>query len=86
MNRGNRSTANRESDVNALAGVRSPPSKVNIPNEITVTTTGMLFSIKLLNCKTREKGQENNVMGKMQNKGKRSGKQKPNNVMVPWSP
>ena len=55
INRGNRRTANRESDVNALAGVRSPPSRVNIPNEITITTTGMLFSIKTLNCKTTGK-------------------------------
>jgi hypothetical protein len=42
-------------EVNALAGVRSPPSKVNIPNEITVTTTGKLFSINPLHCKTRER-------------------------------
>lgn len=55
MNRGKRSTANKESDVNALAGVRSPPSKVNIPNEITVTTTGILLSIKPLHCKIRRK-------------------------------
>jgi hypothetical protein len=55
MNKGQRSTANREREVNALAGVRSPPSKVNIPNEITVTTTGMLFSINPLHCKTRER-------------------------------
>ena len=53
MFKGNRSTAKRESDVNALAGVKSPPSKVNVPNETTVTTTGMLFSIKLLNCNKR---------------------------------
>lgn len=58
MNRGNRSTANRESDVNALAGVRSPPSKVNNPNEITVTTTGMLFSKNPLHWKTRERVRE----------------------------
>jgi len=50
MKRGNRSTANRESDVKALAGVKSPPSKVNTPNEITVTKTGMLFSINELHC------------------------------------
>ena len=51
MNRGNRRIANRDSDVNALAGVRFPPSKVNNPKETTVTTTGMLFSINPLNCK-----------------------------------
>lgn len=51
MNKGKRRTAKRERDVNALAGVKSPPSKVNMPNEITVTTTGMLFSIKPLHCK-----------------------------------
>ena len=51
MFKGNRSTANRESDVNALAGVKSPPSKVNAPNEVTVTITGMLFRMKLLHCK-----------------------------------
>lgn len=50
MKRGNRSTANRESDVKALAGVKSPPSKVKTPNEITVTKTGMLFSINELHC------------------------------------
>lgn len=47
MNNGNRSTANSERDVNALAAVRSPPSKVNVPNEITITRTGILFSTKL---------------------------------------
>jgi hypothetical protein len=51
MFKGNRSTVNKESDVNARAGVKFPPSKVNKPKEVTVTTTGMLFSIKLLNCK-----------------------------------
>lgn len=55
MNNGKRSTENKESDVNALAGVRSPPSKVNTPNEITITTTGILFNIKLLHCKTTKK-------------------------------
>jgi len=50
MKRGNRSTTNRESDVKALAGVKSPPSNVNTPNEITVTKTGMLFSINELHC------------------------------------
>lgn len=49
--KGNRSTAKRDNDVNALAGVKSPPRKVKAPNEITVTTTGMLFNTKLLNCK-----------------------------------
>lgn len=48
MFKGKRKTANRDIDVNALAGVKSPPSKVNIPNEVTVTRTGMLFSIKVL--------------------------------------
>lgn len=51
MFKGNRNTENRESEVNARAGVKCPPSKVNNPKEVTVTTTGMLFSIKLLNCK-----------------------------------
>lgn len=51
MFKGFRSTAKSESDVNALAGVKSPPSRVNAPNETTVTTTGMLLSMKLLNCK-----------------------------------
>lgn len=59
MKRGNRSTENRESDVKALAGVKSPPSKVNTPNEITVTKTGMLFSINEFNCqKEFNKGME----------------------------
>jgi len=40
--------------VNALAGVNSPPSKVNTPKEVTVTRTGMLFSIKLLSCNRRK--------------------------------
>lgn len=51
MKSGKRKTANNERDVNARAGVKSPPSKVNIPNETTITTTGILFSIKLFNCK-----------------------------------
>ena len=59
MFKGNRSTAKRESDVNALAGVNSPPRKVNTPNEVTVTTTGMLLSIKLFNCKTKTIDQRN---------------------------
>lgn len=54
MNRGKRRTANREIDVNAREGVRFPPSKVNTPNEITVTRTGILFSMKLLHCKIVE--------------------------------
>lgn len=37
--------------MKALAGVNSPPRKVKHPKEITVTRTGMLFSIKLLHCK-----------------------------------
>lgn len=53
MNKGKRKTANNESDVNAFAGVKSPPSKENTPNDITVTTTGMLFRIKELNCKKK---------------------------------
>lgn len=51
MKRGNRNTANKERDVNALEGVRSPPSKVKTPNEMTVTKTGMLFRINPLHCK-----------------------------------
>lgn len=53
MFNGNLSTEKRESDVNALAAVKSPPRKVNIPKETTVTTTGALFSMKLLNCNSR---------------------------------
>lgn len=52
MFKGNRRTAKRESEVKARAGVRSPPNKVNIPNETTVTRTGMLFNMKLLHCKS----------------------------------
>lgn len=51
MNKGKRSTENSERDVNALAGVRSPPSNENTPNETTVTRTGMLFSMNILNCR-----------------------------------
>lgn len=51
--RGNRSTANNESDVNALDGVKSPPKAVNNPKAVTVTKTGMLFSMKLFNCKNK---------------------------------
>lgn len=54
---GIRNTANRERDVKALAGVKSPPSNVKIPNDITVTITGMLFSMKLLNCNKRKNNQ-----------------------------
>lgn len=53
MNRGNRNTANRESDVNALDGVKSPPRTVNNPKAATVTKTGMLFNIKPFNCKNK---------------------------------
>lgn len=56
MNRGNLRTANSDRDVNALAGVRFPPSRVNIPNEITITTTGILLSMKLFNCKFTKTG------------------------------
>lgn len=55
INRGKRSTANNESEVNALAGVKSPPSSVNIPKETTVTNTGILFSIKVFNCDCKGK-------------------------------
>lgn len=50
MFKGNLRIAKRESDEKALAAVKFPPSKVKPPNEITVTRTGMLFSMKLLNC------------------------------------
>lgn len=49
MKRGKRNTANNDRDVNALAGVRSPPSRENTPNEMTITTTGILFRMKLFN-------------------------------------
>lgn len=55
MNRGNRSTWNNESDVNALAGVKSPPSSENIPKDTTVTITGILFNIKLFNCTSKKR-------------------------------
>lgn len=51
MKSGKRNTANNESDVKALAGVNSPPSNVNNPNETTITTTGILFNIKVFSCK-----------------------------------
>lgn len=51
MNKGNLNTANSESDVNALAGVKSPPRKVYIANDITVTTTGILLRMKRFNCR-----------------------------------
>ena len=68
MKRGNRSTTNRESDVKALAGVKSPPSNVNTPNEITVTKTGMLFSINELHCQE----EFNNEMKSRSNAGKKN--------------
>lgn len=43
MFKGNHKTENIDSEVNALAGVNLPPSKVNIPKEVTITRTGMLF-------------------------------------------
>lgn len=54
MKRGKRKTANNDKDVKALAGVKSPPSKVNSPNETTITTTGMLLSMKLFSCKSQK--------------------------------
>lgn len=54
--------------MNALAGVRFPPSKVYNPKEITVTTTGMLFSINPLHCKRnriRDDRRGEKVKGKM---------------------
>ena len=66
MKRGNRSTTDRESDVKALAGVKSPPSNVNTPNEITVTKTGMLFSINELHSQE----EFNKVMKSRSNAGK----------------
>lgn len=53
MNNGKRKTANNESDVNAFAGVKSPPSKENNPNDTTITMTGMLLRINMLHCETR---------------------------------
>ena len=61
MYKGYRSIAKRESDVNALAGVRSPPSKVNDPNEVTVTIIGMLFSMKVLHCEWGNKSGNNKL-------------------------
>ena len=55
MNKGKRKTENSERDVNAFAGVRSPPSKEYTPNDITVTKTGMLLRIKELHCKNSNK-------------------------------
>lgn len=49
MKSGKRNTANKDRAVNALAGVRSPPSRENTPNDITITTTGILFRMKLFN-------------------------------------
>lgn len=65
MNRGNRSTANSEIEVKALAGVKFPPSKVNMPNEMTVTTTGMLFRMKPFNCQMRETLENNKLITKL---------------------
>lgn len=53
MNKGNLNTENNESDVNAFAGVKSPPRREYTPKEATVTKTGMLFRMKLLNCTTQ---------------------------------
>ena len=47
---GNLKTANNEREVNAFAGVKSPPRREYTPNETTVTTTGILFRIKLFSC------------------------------------
>lgn len=47
MKSGNLSTAKRDREVKALAGVRYPPSRVYAPNDTTVTTTGMPFNIKV---------------------------------------
>lgn len=55
INRGNRSIANNESDVNVFVGVRLLLSKENILNEITVIIIGMLFRRKLLYCKKKMK-------------------------------
>jgi len=61
MFNGNRSTANKESDVKALEGVKSPPSKVNIPNDVTVTRTGILLSMKVLHCRGNENGVKRHI-------------------------
>jgi hypothetical protein len=54
MKSGNLKTANNEREVNAFAGVKSPPSREYTPNETTVTTTGILFRIKLFSCNKQE--------------------------------
>ena len=41
--------------MNAFAGVKSPPSKVNKPYETTVITTEMLFGKKPLPCKATDR-------------------------------
>ena len=45
----------KERDVNAFAGVKSPQSKVNKPNETTVIKTEMLFGKKPLPCKATDR-------------------------------
>jgi hypothetical protein len=47
MKSGNLRTANSEREVNAFAGVKSPPSREYTPNETTVTMTGILLRMKL---------------------------------------
>ncbi|THU71178.1 hypothetical protein C4D60_Mb08t32800 [Musa balbisiana] len=39
----------------ARRGVKSPPRRVYTPNEATVTNTGMVFRMKLLNCKISDR-------------------------------
>lgn len=70
MNRGKRSTAKRERDVNALAGVRSPPSNVNTPNETIVTRTGMLFSMNIFNCKAKARSSTSQKLTVIRGKSK----------------
>lgn len=55
INNGKRRTANNESDVNAFAGVKSPPSRENSPNDTTITMTGILLRINMLHCKTKKR-------------------------------
>lgn len=55
MNSGNLNTANKEREEKAFAGVNSPPSKVYTPKATTVTSTGILFRMKLLNCKNNNR-------------------------------
>lgn len=54
MKSGNLRTAKSEREVNAFAGVRSPPVRVYSPNAIIVTRTGMLFNRKLLICRNKK--------------------------------